>query len=712
MIRVSQFARRFLAPQVGILAVTLIALFGLFFFTVREQNTVARDREVLQIETGLASRVNFVARNLRDYARWNDAVDHLARRFDVTWANENIGPYLYDVQGYEHTVVVTPDGGTVYASDGLRQSASSARDILGPELGALLSRLNAAGNGVEDRFARLAMIDHRPAIVAASAILPSLGGGSNKPFPRRYMVLVKYLDAQMLASIASDYRTSTLALVSATQDADAGANVGLIDGQGRTIGMLRWTPSRPGDAAQVRYLPWLLGIALIAILLAILVLRGAQRASNDLAASEASARHLANHDTLTGLPNRRALRAKGLRLSAVDKAVIYLDLDGFKEVNDLFGHQAGDELLKEAADRLRRCVGERGFLARVGGDEFAVLLAGDDPRPVADALAAEIVDALSAPYAAHHIAMVVSASIGVAYGAPHDSVDDLCRFADVAMYAAKGSGKNRWRAYDPEMDAGRETRKQLESELRTALARDEIEVVFQPIVDAATGAIICVEALARWTSPSQGVVGPAIFIPIAEESGLIVQLGEAVLRKACTAARDWPVTIAVNLSPAQFWHQGLAADISRVLDECDFPAARLELEITEGYLLSRPEMAIEVIAALRAQGIRLALDDFGTGFASIGYLRKFALDRIKLDRSFVEPVDRDSEAMMVAHAVIALAHALKLPITAEGVETLPQAQLLKLAGCERLQGWHYGRPGHANDISALFRKGAPVARTG
>jgi diguanylate cyclase (GGDEF)-like protein len=702
MLRLSDFSRNFLAPQLGILAVTLVALFGLFFATVREQNVVAKDREVAQIETGLASRVNFVARNLRDYSRWNDSVDNLARTLNVDWANKNIGPYLFDVQGYEHTFVIEPDGNTLYASDGPRQTSRTARDVLGVEVDSLLARLNASPNGTEDRFARLTALREGPAIVAASAILPNLTSEATKSFSRRYILIVKRVDAQMLASIAADYRTSKLSLTTVGETDRGKASVNLTGGRGQTISRLEWVPARPGDIAQSRYLPWLVGIALIAIGLAIFVLKRAQSATGDLAASEASARHLANHDTLTGLPNRRALRVRGLRLATIAKAIIYLDLDGFKEVNDLFGHQAGDELLKEAADRLRHCVGDRGMLSRVGGDEFAVLLSGENARAKAETLASEIVLAMNAPFAANHINMVVSASVGVACGVPQDSVDDLCRLADVAMYAAKGSGKNRWRAYDPEMDEGRETRKLLESELRDSLARDELDVVFQPIVDAASGKIICVEALARWISPTQGPIGPAIFIPIAEESGLIVQLGEAILRKACVAAHDWPVNIAVNLSPAQFWHQGLAADIARVLRECDFPAERLELEITEGYLLSRPEMAVEVITALRAQGIRLALDDFGTGFASIGYLRRFALDRIKLDRSFVETVDRDSEAMMVAQAVIALSHALKLPITAEGVETLPQAQLLKLAGCERLQGWYYGHPGQPADIGALF----------
>ena len=450
-------------------------------------------------------------------------------------------------------------------------------------------------------------------------------------------------------------------------------------------------------------LPWLLLIAFMAAIMTALMLQRAARATSELAANEVAARHMANHDTLTGLPNRRALRELGMRQPAqVPMAVMFLDLDGFKEVNDLFGHQAGDQLLKEATLRLRGIVGERGLLARVGGDEFSVLLTSPDAHALASELAPQIVKVMATPFSGNEIAMVVSASIGIALGEPGQGVDDLSRYADVAMYAAKADGKNCWRIYDPEMDEGREIRKLLESELREAVANGDIEVMFQPIVEAREGKVSSVEALARWTSPTQGPVGPAIFIPVAEESGLIVKLGELVLRKACMAARDWDVCLSVNISPAQFWHQSLVEDILAVLAECDFPAHRLELEITEGYLLSRPEVAADVIHRIRANGIRIALDDFGTGFASIGYLRRFELDRLKLDRSFVEFVDTSQQSADVAKAVIGLSHALNLPITAEGVETSPQALFLMLAGCESLQGWHYGKAVSAAHIADML----------
>ena len=361
-------------------------------------------------------------------------------------------------------------------------------------------------------------------------------------------------------------------------------------------------------------------------------------------------------------------------------------------------------MLFRSTARLQAVVGKTGLLARVGGDEFAILLTGGRSHELAVELAQAIVEVMSRPFESNEIRMVVSASVGVALGSREQGIDDLARFADVAMYSAKADGKNCWRVYMPSMDEGREVRKLLESELRDDIEAGNIDVMFQPILDAREGMFGTVEALARWTSPSQGPVGPAIFVPIAEESGLIVRMGELVLRKACIAARDWDVNLAVNISPAQFWHGTLVEDIIAILRECNFPPERLELEITEGYLLSRPELAGDVIARIRSHGIRVALDDFGTGFASIGYLRRFALDRLKLDRSFVEMVDRDAEAGSVTKAVIGLSHALKLPITAEGVETGAQAIFMTIAGCERLQGWHYGKAMTGAEISAMLAR--------
>jgi diguanylate cyclase (GGDEF)-like protein len=702
MSRNQKFVREFSIPLLAVICTTLLALVALFAVMVSQQNQLSEQREQAQLKTALASKVDFLAENIRDYTRWSDAVRNLSQKLDLQWADENIGPYFYDNKGYIYSFLVEPGGNTVYSSHLGERTAQQARDVLGTSFAAILHRLDRAPDGAEDRFAQLVEVDGKPTIIAASAVLPSLGEEFNEPFKRRYLMTVQPIDHAMLQSMAKTFGMKKLSYRSGTARVP-GATVPLVSPTKQQIGYLDWEASRPGDAMGRKYLPWLALIALQAIVLTAYMFRRAERMTKDLAASEAAARHLANHDTLTGLQNRRALREKGLHQPAdAAMAILFLDLDGFKEVNDLFGHQAGDVLLKEATLRLRGIVGSKALLARVGGDEFSILITLRNAHELALTMAKQIVEVMAEPFASNEIRMVVSASVGVALGQPGQSVDDLSRFADVAMYAAKGDGKNCWRVYDPEMDEGREARKIIESELREAVERDEVEVFFQPIVDAREGTVNSVEALARWTSPTQGPIGPAIFVPIAEESGLIVKLGELVLRKACLAARDWDVSLSVNLSPAQFWHGTLVEDIVGILKQCDFPPERLELEITEGYLLSRPETAAEVIRRIRTHGIRVALDDFGTGFASIGYLRRFELDRLKLDKSFVEFVDTNRQSAEVTKAVIGLSHALNLPITAEGVETSPQALFLTLAGCERLQGWHYGKAVSGHDLKTML----------
>ncbi len=700
-----KFAWGFFFPLLIVIGVTLVALFTLFGLMVTQQNDLSQLREQAQLESAIHAKMGFLSNNLRDYAMWTESVEHLAIKLDFDWANEVIGPYLFRTKGYEYTFVLDDAGRTIYASHRTAQSRVTADQVMGPSFHSAIGQLLRAPDGREERLTMLVEIGGQPAIVAASTVLPDIGSSYSKALPRRYLVIVQPMGRDFLAELSRGYRLADLDLRK-TPPRESDTRIALRGFDGAPVGYLHWKSARPGDRMFSSYLPWLLLIAAQALILSIYITRRASRLTSDLEASEVTAWHLANHDTLTALPNRRALRECGMRQPADEPmAMLYLDLDGFKEVNDLFGHQAGDVLLMEAAERLRAIVGEKAILARVGGDEFAILITSGPVRELASEMAGTIVDSMAQPFESNQIRMVVSASIGIALGEPGQDIDDLSRYADIAMYAAKADGKNRWRIYHSRMDEGREMRKLLESELRDAVEVGDIGVMFQPIVDAREGQVAAVEALARWNSPTQGPVGPAIFIPIAEESGLIAKLGELVLRKACAAARDWDVTLTVNVSPAQFWHRSLVEDVLAILAEYRFPPERLELEITEGYLLTRPEKAAKVIQQIRSHGIKVALDDFGTGFASIGYLRRFELDRLKLDRSLVDAVHQSRESANVARAVIGLSQALALPITAEGVEHEPQALFLSLAGCERLQGWRFGAAAPAADIEARLIAG-------
>lgn len=437
--------------------------------------------------------------------------------------------------------------------------------------------------------------------------------------------------------------------------------------------------------------------------------RRLQQIGRQLAQSEARARHLAYRDPVTGLPNRRAFlesMARVLEDPLARGALICVDLDDFKEVNQVFGRDAGDLLLVEMARRLRSCLPPSALLARLADDEFAVWLRGSvSPSEMLQA-AQRLGLRTQGTCQVHHVDMQISACLGVAPVQLGVTADELLRQGDMALRAARSEGRSRARLFDPVMDEAPRAAKALEADLRAAMDTEQISLVFQPIVYAASQRLCSVEALARWEHPVHGPVPPARFIAVAEATGLIVELGERLLRKACQLAVDWPdLKVSVNLSPVQFRNVNLVRSIRHILADTGFPAQRLELEITESYLLAQPETAARVIHELRELGIALSLDDFGTGYASIGFLRRFELDRIKLDRSYVVDIARNKHSAEVAEAMVALARTLSLPVTAEGVETEAQAAVLARMGCARLQGWLYGKALDAENFQRRWLSG-------
>jgi diguanylate cyclase (GGDEF)-like protein len=432
--------------------------------------------------------------------------------------------------------------------------------------------------------------------------------------------------------------------------------------------------------------------------------------------AEARIRHMAHHDALTDLPNRVFFRdrlAQALaraRREGEAVAVLCLDLDRFKEVNDTLGHAAGDQLLEAVADRLRADVREADTIARLGGDEFAVVQTALTQPGGADALSRRIVEALSRPFdLGGNVLASVGASVGVAlYPADGEDPDRLLRRADLALYRAKADGRGTHRFFEEQMDAQLRARAALERDLRGALAEERFELNYQPQVDLATGRLAGAEALLRWRHPERGMVPPAEFIPLAEETGLIVPIGEWVLATACREACGWPapLRVAVNLSPVQFRQPGLAELVVRTLRCTGLDPTRLELEITEGVLLRDTDATVGALEALRALGVRIAMDDFGTGYSSLSYLRRFPFDKIKIDRSFVADLGRSGDAAEIVRAVIHLGRGLGMRANAEGVETAEQATLLRVAGCGEGQGYYFGRPVPAHEFAALVADGS------
>ena len=447
----------------------------------------------------------------------------------------------------------------------------------------------------------------------------------------------------------------------------------------------------------------------------------------DRKAYERELTRLAFHDALTELPNR-ALFLDRLEqaLARAERhqrsmAVLFLDLDNFKVVNDSLGHEAGDQLLAEAAQRLRSTLRTEDTAARFGGDEFAVLLEEVGGEAAAVAAAERIAASLDAPIPLDRREMFASFSIGVALSAPgRDSAEGLLRNADLAMYRAKADGKARHAVFDPSMTAGAMERLDLEAGLRRALDHDEFRVVYQPILDLASGRIREVEALVRWEHPRRGLVSPAQFIPIAEETGLIVPIGAWVLREACRQTRAWqdrcpteaPLVVGVNLSARQFQEPGLVAHVAATLRDTDLDATSLKLEITESVIMRDADSTVTTLRELKALGVGLAIDDFGTGYSSLSYLKRFPIDTLKIDRSFVDGLGREANDTAIVQSVVALARSLNLAVVGEGIETPEQLAQLRSLGCGRGQGFYFSRPLLAGDVDTLLAAEVTGPRAG
>ncbi|MEK9282728.1 EAL domain-containing protein [Bradyrhizobium sp. ISRA442] len=415
--------------------------------------------------------------------------------------------------------------------------------------------------------------------------------------------------------------------------------------------------------------------------------------------------HMAHYDTLTDLPNRGLLRGHLERRVAeladgTSFAILYIDIDEFKGVNDTLGHEAGDELLRQVAERLRSCVTANDLVARLGGDEFAIVKADARDSNELSALAQQILEALRAPVNCKGQQISADASIGIAIAPDHgDNIDDLLKRADLAMYAAKSEGRSTFRLFAKEYDTKSSLRRQLELDLRQALARGEFEVHYQPLVDLSANTVTGCEALLRWRHPERGMISPAQFIPVAEETGLIGEIGDWVLKQACTEGASWPdqIRVAVNVSPIQFRSKTLALKVAAALAESNLAPSRLELEITETVLIRDDQEALTILQQLRELGVRIVLDDFGTGYSSLSYLHRFPFDKIKIDRSFINDIGELEDSSPIVRAVVTMAAARRMATTAEGVETEEQREILRDLGCSQMQGY-------------LFSPAVPVAR--
>lgn len=707
-------------------AIAIAALVAsLFLWATHEADRISIERQHQLVEFVVSQLQRGIALDQESVTVWDDAVTAVRNAdaedaANAEWIDLNLGSWMHSYFGHDGAYVLDPQDEPIYAFTNKEIAQPSAYRSLEPTAQPLVDELRErqrAGDmeGVEGRIlslgvSEIAVVSGRPAVVSVKPIISDSGEIEQTPGEEYIHVAIRFLDGNFLNGLAKNYQLDRLRFAWEDNSADTEAAATLRSSDGTAIGYFIWEPYRPGAVVLSHIAPVMIGLFVATLsVLAILIL-ALRRRSLRLSQSEAQVRYLAHHDVLTGLANRGqfdselARTLKGLGATGETVAVLYLDLDRFKEVNDTFGHPAGDELLKEFANRLRQLTSQNDLVSRIGGDEFLVMLRNPKSPDTVEEFCQRVIETARHPFALSDTQVFVSVSIGIAF-APRDGLEpaELARRADVAMYSAKRSGRSAFSVYSRAMDSVTLARRNLERDLRRALQMPgQLQLYYQPLFssdDRLTG----VEALVRWYHPERGMIMPSVFIPMAEDSGLIEELGSWVLREACETAASWPIeTLAVNVSPLELQNESYSVHVANTLLSTGMNPKRLELELTESALSEQGGACGRNLAAMRDLGVRLALDDFGTGFSSLSRLQQITVDRVKIDRSFVNGFGSSNGDEAIVRAIVNLAHAVGLKTTAEGVETAMQSDFLKSIGCDELQGFLLSVPLPASDVPRLW----------
>lgn len=694
------------------------AIYGTMLWATDRSDQAAIHRQNRLVELVVAKGKDAIAHDQESATVWDDAVRRVAQH-DREWIDSNLGRWMHSYFGHDGAFVVGPKGELVYGfSDDEPDEAKAYASVSGAA-GKLIDNLRKRlaeqdATGVNDHTlsigeSDIVRINGRPAILSVKPVVSDTGDLQVAASQQYLHVAVRYLDGEFATAMGREYLFTDMRFDWVVDEGDTRSYLPVKSRSGEPIGFFSWVPFMPGRAALRATEPALMVGGLLILLGTAGFVFALQRRSRRLKESQGELMRLAHHDALSGLPNRASFNAiVATTLGRSDAAVLFLDLDRFKQVNDTLGHAIGDQLIREVASRLKATAGSEVTVARMGGDEFTILIASTTPDEV-EVLADKLIAAIRQPFNIDGQPIMIGLSIGVAFssGGKMDATDVLRR-ADIALYQAKATGRNRFAIFGSQLDEMIKTRRELEYDLRFALKeREQIEVHYQPIFSAATSDLIGVEALSRWRHPTKGLVPPDVFIAIAEETGLIGQLGELVLATALEAAKRWPtLSLAVNSSALELRDAGFALRVTAALEKAHFDPARLEIEITESSVLEDEEACQRNIDALRKLGVRFALDDFGTGFSSFGRLQRVAVDRIKIDRCFVSGSPDMTGNEAIVQAMINLAHAQGMKTTAEGIETNEQRAWLQALGCDELQGYLLSKPVEPHSIDDLYRQSA------
>ena len=717
-----------------------IAFFGLILLAIIayagwSANHTAYEIERTLLENALNQSIAGVLNEQKSVAWWDDSIIKITdEAIDLDFTDANFGIFLTETYGQDEVYILNGEERPLYAwvnaergdPSIFERRRSAVEAVIVEARGDGLSSLRTRPDMFSDsqtnyrvlagvlsvaRWAgHIVSVDGRPAVVAALTIVPNVDMSLLKGTPN-LLISVVYIDDDFVSEIGRTLLLPDLALSPKAAERASVVSEAFVGDDGSPAGFLSWTTRRPGQVLLTIILPLVAFGVFAAGALSNSMFRRVRRGSEELARREAEARHEAKHDALSGLPNRVHMVEKidsflqDRLLETHDNRAVaaYLDVDRFKDINDTLGHDAGDQLIKLVAQRLKECLRSNDFLARFGGDEFVILCAPAQAE-TGSALTERVAQAFVLPFAIHGQNIRVTASVGIAVAPDNGATaDELMRHADIALYEAKDRGRDCAVLFSDEMAKQVEHRRAIELDLRTAIETNMLCLHYQPIISCHSGEIVGLEALLRWRHPLHGEMSPADFIPIAENAGLLPSLGEWVLSHAMADWKRWPhLEISVNLSPVQFRHVDLEATLRKLIAEYGVEPSRFVLEITEGVLLEATEHTNSILDALRSIGFKTALDDFGTGYSSLAYLCNFKFDKIKIDRSFVGRIARIDISRTIVQSVVTIGRGLGMDIVAEGVETEFEAIIMTKLGCTELQGYYFSKPVDADQMAELL----------
>ncbi len=701
-------------PYVLLLLAT-ICVFVLLFFSANRLNEYSIQSSKYLFQSVINNEIESLGKWAKDYSYWNDAVDRIILNPDEEFINENLlGPYLFDTFSISRIIIMDVDR-TLRMSvfEGERDSVIPM-DTTGPEIQTLVNRAMDSDMNDPAPATGILWIDDSVYLVAAAVITPyETTATMDVEKAYGFLIFARRLNNDLLQDWTQAYQFQQLKIhTNPDTPGDDAVNHTLESPLGRWIMDISWQPEQPGKRFLAEMIPWVLGLFALMLIVSVIFVTRVQRYArlteatmNELRQSRQQLNNLAYYDAITGLPNRslamdrlqQAIAAS--RRLGVLTAVLYIDLDGFKHINDTRGHEAGDQLLRMVGQRMQSCIREKDTAARMGGDEFCIILQELSHLDAAEIIANKLQDAMTQPFIIDGHEMYISASTGIII-APTDGTDptQLLQHADIAMYQAKHRGRNCYQYFTTELNDRIQNQAVMQSSLRNALQSNEFSLAYQPITHITRNRIVGAEVLLRWNNKELGKISPSNFIPLAESSGMIVSIGEWVLRKALEDAKDFyhqygdDFFLSINISGRQLTDRHLVDLIRNIYFEKSASLPGLHLEITEGYLIENETESRAILNEISAMGVKISIDDFGTGYSSLSYIHRFPIDTLKIDQSFVHQIHVQAKVASLVIAIISISKSLQLSVIAEGVETEEQYQFLQKHGCELVQGYYLTRP--------------------